>query len=151
MNDLLDPSRQPPILHSVTRSDRAGSESSYSFSFKRYDKDYHVGIYAIDETGNRANISNIVLVRISEPETTENPTGGTESPVSPEDTDWVMIGAVTGVVVILIIFLLVGLYIYFFLVRRRRNNRRHPSAKSSGVNVDMHHNRGPGNKEMLTL
>jgi hypothetical protein len=95
--DLMDPNRQPPILHSVTRSDKAGSESSYSFSFKRYDKDYHVGIYAIDEAGNRANISNIVLVRIPEPTTTEDPNGGgTEAPVGPDDTDWVLIGVVTG-------------------------------------------------------
>ncbi len=146
VNDLLDPSRQPPILHSFTRSDNAGSEASYRFSFKRYDKDYHVGLYAMDEAGNRANISNIVIVRVPEPESTEDPNGGgTTAPIGPDDTDWVMIGIVTGVVIILIIFLLVGIYIYFFVVRRRRNNRGHPTAKSSGVNVvDLHHNRGPG-------
>ena len=144
VRDLLDPSRQGQILYSITRSDFAGFEATYAFPFKYFDKDYHVGIYAIDESGNRANISNIVLVRIAKPITTEDPNGGgTESPVSEEDTDWVLIGVVTGVVVILIIFLLVGLYLYFFVVRRRRSHRR-STAKSSGVNVvDLHH-RGPG-------
>jgi hypothetical protein len=110
VSDLLDPTRQPPILHSITRSDFAGFEATYAFTFKHYDKDYHVGIYAVDESGNRANISNVVLVRIPKPTTTEDPNGGgTESPVGEEDTDWVLIGVVTGVVVILIIFLLVSI------------------------------------------
>ena len=146
VSDLLDPSKQPPTLYTLTRTDFAGFEATYSFSlpFKRYDTDYHFGIYALDEAGNRANISNIVLVRIPEPTTIEDPNGGgTDSPISEEDTDWVLIGVVTGVVVILIIFLLVGLYLYFFVVRRRRGQRR-SNAKSSGVNVvDLHH-RGPG-------
>ena len=71
--DLLDATRQPPILHEVERSDAAGIDAIYTFTFNKYEKDYHVAMYAMDEAGNKANISNIVLVRLPQPPTTEDP------------------------------------------------------------------------------
>lgn len=142
VSDLLDPSRQPPILHTVSRQDAAGTEAKYSFTFKRYEKDYHVGLYAMDEAGNQANISNIVLVRLPTPPSTVDPNGGgggDGQPSTPKDTDWVMVGIVTGVVVTLLLCLLVGLYVYFFVVRRRRGGHHGSMSKSSGVNVDLQH------------
>ena len=108
----------------------------YTFTFNNYDKDYHVAIYGIDESGNKANISNIVLVRLPQPPSTEGPYDPTsESPIGPTDTDWVMVGVVSGVVLTLVLLLLVGLYLYFFLGKRR--NGVSSKSKSSGVNVDL--------------
>lgn len=134
--DLLDANRQPPILHEVSRSDPAGLKALYSFQFSNFDKDYHVALYGIDGNGNKANISNIVLVRLPQPASTVGPTGPTTQPPGPQDTDWVMVGAVTGVVLTLIFLLLVGLFLYIYLGKRRRSNSVHKS-KSSGVNVDL--------------
>jgi hypothetical protein len=141
ITDLLDASRQPPVLHTVTRQDEAGAKATYSFTFKRYDQDYHVAMYGLDESGNAANISNIVLVRLPQPPGTEGPTDPSEpDPLSPRETDWIMVGVVSGVVLTLLILLLVGLYIYFFMFRRRNHNK----SKSSGVNVDLPANTGAG-------
>ena len=59
ITDLLDSTRDPPILHKVSRSDLAGTEANYSFTFNNYDKDYHVAMYGIDDSENKANVSNI--------------------------------------------------------------------------------------------
>lgn len=138
--DLLDTSNQPPILHQFDRPDKAGALATYSFTFNKYDKDYHVALYGIDEAGNRANVSNIVLVRLPQPASTEDPPGPTEGPVGPQDTDWVMVGIVSGVVLTLLILMLVGLYIYFCVMRNRKSKSRPRSRSSAGVNVDL-----PGN------
>ena len=63
------------------------------------------------------------------------PTGPTTQPPGPQDTDWVMVGVVTGVVLTLIFLLLVGLFLYIYLGKRRRSSMH--KSKSSGVNVDL--------------
>ena len=79
--DLADPGRSPPVLHSVEgRSDEAGTAQAHSFPFRhRYDADYHVAMYAVDDVGNRGNLSNIVVLRVPAPPT-EPPTEGPSSP-----------------------------------------------------------------------
>ena len=79
--DLVDPGRSPPVLHSVEgRSDEAGSEQSHSFQFRhRYDADYHMAMYAVDDAGNRGNLSNIVVLRVPAPPTVP-PIEGPSSP-----------------------------------------------------------------------
>ncbi len=137
ITDLLDPSRHPPVLHEVSsRTDDAGTKATYSFTFNNYDKDYHVAIYAIDNQGNKGALSNIVMVRFPQPPSTEDPIDPTAEPPGPDETDWVMVGVVSGVVLTLVILLLVGLYLYFFMGKKRRSNSPMKS-KSSGVNVDM--------------
>ena len=44
----------------------------------RYDADYHVAMYAVDDAGNRGNLSNIVVLRVPAPPT-EPPTEGPSS------------------------------------------------------------------------
>ena len=51
----------------------AGSAVTYSFSFDKYDADYHVAVVAYDEAGNVGNYSNVVRVRLPTP---TDPTGG---------------------------------------------------------------------------
>ena len=41
--------------------------------------DYHVAMYAVDDAGNRGNLSNIVVLRVPAPPT-EPPTEGPSSP-----------------------------------------------------------------------
>ena len=134
--DLLDSSRQPPILHEVSRQDSAGIDAIYTFTFNNYEKDYHVAMYAIDDVGNKANISNIVLVRLPQPPTTSTGTPTTEGPGNPKDTNWLMIGALSGAILTVLILTLVGLYVYFALAKKRRVASPLKS-KSSGVNVDL--------------
>lgn len=138
--DLLDSSRSPPILHEVSsKSDQAGTEAMYSFTFNNYDKDYHVAMFAIDGQGNKGKLSNIVLVRLPQPPSTEDPNNPTTpNPNDPNETDWVMVGVVSGVVITLVILLLVGLYLYFFMSKKRRSgSSKSNGLKSSGVNVDL--------------
>ena len=135
ITDLLDSSRQPPILHEVARADSAGIDAIYTFTFNNYEKDYHVAMYAIDEAGNKANISNIVLVRLPQPPTTSTGTPTTQGPGNPQDTNWLMVGIVSGAVLTVLILTLVGLYVYFYLAKRRRASPL--KSKSSGVNVDL--------------
>ena len=126
ITDLLDAERQPQILHKILdRRDSAGSTQDYSFNFRnRYDKDYHIAMYAVDEQGNRGNFSNIVLVRMPAPPPAPAGPDGAAVNVETSETNWVMIGIIVGIIVMIILFLLVGLYIYFFLLRRRLNKRR---------------------------
>ena len=137
ITDLLDSSKEPPILKNVKGLVMAGSEANFSFTFTnlKYDNDYHVAMYGIDKSGNKGKISNIVLINLPEPPTTNDPNDPTEKPPGPNDTDWVMVGVVSGVVLTLLILLLVGVYIYFFAVRRQTNH--HKSKSNSGVNVDL--------------
>ena len=51
----------------------------YTYTFFRYDVDYHVAMYAVDDAGNRGNLSNIVVLRVPAPPT-EPPTEGPSSP-----------------------------------------------------------------------
>ena len=136
---LLD--GNPAVLHQVERRDAAGSEATYSFTFNKFDKNYHVAIYGVDEAGNRGNVSNIVTVNLPAP---QNP--GAPEP-EPEDgkakANWLMVGVIAGVIVAVLLLLLLTLYIYFFVVRRRQR-RGGVHSKSSGVNVDLQHNTGGG-------
>lgn len=77
-------------IYFCNRSDNAGTIVTYSFSFQNFDRDYHIGIYAFDESDNRANISNIIAFRISQPETTVGPSGSTKEP-GPEDNRKVLV------------------------------------------------------------
>ena len=71
ITDLLDASNDPPILQELIRSDLAGTKANFSFTFtKNYDTDYHIAMYAVDDSGNKANVSNIVLIRLPKPEST---------------------------------------------------------------------------------
>ncbi len=136
VEDLIFAGRQPPILHTSNQKDVAGTKATYSFTFTKYDRDYHVAMVAIDNKGNRGNVSNIVLVRFPQPP----PTGTTTTmrPGGDPETDWLMIGVVSGTVLTLLVLILVCLYIYFFVIRRRAIK------KSSGVNATLTHTSGSG-------
>ena len=64
----------PDALTSFASKDKAaGSAVTYSFTFDKYEKDYHVAVVAFDEAGNVGNYSNVVRVRLATP---TDPTGG---------------------------------------------------------------------------
>ena len=99
ITDLLDASNDPPILQELIRSDLAGTKANFSFTFtKNYDTDYHIAMYAVDDSGNKANVSNIVLIRLPKPESTTKDPSTTPNPGDNGNTDWVMVGVVSGVV-----------------------------------------------------
>ena len=55
-------------------------------------------MYAVDDSGNKANVSNIVLIRLPKPESTTKDPSTTPNPGDNGNTDWVMVGVVSGVV-----------------------------------------------------
>ena len=59
-----------------TLHEKAGSPMTYSFTFDKFDRPYHLAIYAVDEAGNSAEFSNVVRVFLPTP---ENPQTTTES------------------------------------------------------------------------
>ena len=71
-------SGDPSALTSFEARDPAGSAVTYSFTFDKYDADYHVAVVAFDETGNSGNYSNVVRVHLPKPsDPTTPPTGPT--------------------------------------------------------------------------
>ena len=59
-----------------TLHEKAGSPMTYSFTFDKFDRPYHLAIYAVDEAGNSAEFSNVVRVFLPTP---EDPQTTTES------------------------------------------------------------------------
>ena len=129
---------QISVLHRLQRRDVAGEKVSHSFTFKDYDKNYFVAMYAYDQRGNQGKLSNIVRVRMSSP----NGQGTSPGPTDPTTTtNWLTVGIIAASVVGVLFILLIALYIYFFCVRRKQNqhDKNLTKSKSSGVNVDIQH------------
>ena len=128
------------ILEEVQRPDEAGIAAQHTFSFKKYDKDYHVAMFAFDESGNGGRISNVILIRMPSGDG-QNPGPG-PGPNNPDKTNWLTIGIIAASIVGSLLFLLIALYIYFICVRRKQLQQRQnqlKKSKSSGVNVDLQH------------
>ena len=141
INDLYE-GVTPTTLVTLDRIDESGTEGIYEFNFDRYDRDYFVGVYAVDEHGNESKLSNVVSVFMPKPEGIPNPNPITPNPESMGDTDWIMIGIVVGVVITLVILLAIILYVYCNMSSSTKRHNR--DIKSSGVNVDLQHSANAG-------
>jgi hypothetical protein len=113
IEELLTPSLNAPALDGLKRSDTPGQSVSYVINFKYYSQDYYVGLYAFDESGNRGNMSNIVIVNVPPPPVEPTEPGAMEPIVLKTPTDWTMIGAIIGAVGVLLLVLIVGLSCHF--------------------------------------
>ena len=76
-----------------TLHEKAGSPMTYSFTFDKFDRPYHLAIYAVDEAGNAAEFSNVVRVFLptpEDPQTTTESSGITNTyniTIGPKDLD----------------------------------------------------------------
>ena len=130
------------ILLGVDRpsSSSAGSRSSARFSLPRraLGRDLHVAAFAIDAEGNRGKLSNIVTIRIEVPEGYGRSEGDSSSDSSSggggaifsitggnPDLDWVVVGAIAGVVGVLLLLSLVTLLYYFVRCGRKSGRGNH--------------------------
>jgi len=139
--DLIDTQNgNAKILLGFERMEKAGTQAKFDFSFPHHDRDYYIGAYAFDLAGNRGKISNLVHIRIPAPPSA----GGTLGKGTPygsnidrsntifnvsSDTNWIMIGAIAGVIFVLLIL---GLAIisYYFAVARKRSKGKTGSTSS---------------------
>ena len=128
------------ILLGFERMEKAGTKAKFDFSFPYHDRDYYIGAYAFDLAGNRGKISNLVHVRIPAPPSSggmlgEGKTYGIQDNGSnaifdgSTETNWIMIGAIAGVIFVLLIL---GLAIisYYFAVARKRSKGKTGSTSS---------------------
>ncbi|XP_076052340.1 calcium-activated chloride channel regulator 1-like [Oratosquilla oratoria] len=81
--DLLSEEGRAFQLEDWTVPQRAGSSQSHTVVWDTYDTVSYVGMYAVDEVGNTAPMSNLVLIYVPSPPTTLPPAVPTPSPSSP--------------------------------------------------------------------
>ena len=139
--DLIEEeNRNAKILLGFERMEKAGTEAKFDFSFPYHDQDYYIAAYAFDLAGNRGKISNLVHVKLPAPPSAGGILGegkpyGSQDDRSnsifdiQSDTNWIMIGAIAGVIFVLLIL---GLAIisYYFAVARKRSKGKTGSTSS---------------------
>jgi hypothetical protein len=126
IRDLLDGPHagQPDVLLGFDRMERAGTAAKFDFNFPHYDKDFYVGAYGFDVAGNRGKISNLVHVRIAAPSYGGKRGRGQEAePImasaTPTEPNWVLIGAISGVIGVLLLLSIVAISYYVGVARKR--------------------------------
>ena len=139
--DLIDTKNGgAKILLGFERMEKEGTKAKFDFSFPHHEKDYYIGAYAFDLAGNRGKISNLVHVRIPAPPSAGGilgegkPYGAADNDANnlfdvTTETNWIMIGAIGGVILVLLVL---GLAIisYYFAVARKRSKGKTGSTSS---------------------
>ena len=141
--DLLDPQGNPKVLLGFDRSDQAGTEAKFDFSFPHFDKDFYVGAYSFDSVGNKGKISNLVHVRLAAPPSTNNGASDAE-PIKaiatgsgePTEPNWIMIGVIAGVIGVLLLLCIVAITYYFAVTRKRSAKTGSTSSVMNGGSSD---------------
>ena len=143
--DLLDPRGNPEVLLGFDRTDKAGTETKFDFSFPHFDRDFYVGAYAFDSVGNKGKISNLVHVRLQSPPSS---IGGARSndaePITaiatgsgePTEPNWIMIGVIAGVIGVLLLLCIVAITYYFAVTRKRSTKTGSTSSVMNGGSSD---------------
>ena len=137
IQDLLDPSGHPEVLLGFDRLERAGTAAKFDFNFPHYDKDFYVGAYGFDMAGNRGKISNLVHVRINSPKIKSQEAVPITSP-SPadEEPNWILIGAISGVIGVLLILSITFITYYIVVSRKRTLKTGSTSSVIGGAHSD---------------
>ena len=139
--DLLEPHNEnAKVLLGFDRLEKFGTKARIDFSFPHHDRDYYIGVYAFDLAGNQGKISNLVHIRIPSPPYSEGGVRGRRIYGQNDDassanfggqteSNWIMIGAIAGVIFVLLIL---GLTIisYYFAVTRKRGKGKTGSTSS---------------------
>lgn len=131
IQDLLDPKEghEPEVLLGFDRIEEAGTRAKFDFNFPHYNKDFYVGAYAFDLTGNRGKISNLVHVKLVAP---NEPTVSSDSNhLMRSDYDWVIIGSICGVITVLFV-MAVSCISYYIYVSRSKARSCQTSKDSTG-------------------
>lgn len=140
IEELITPSTNAPALDGLKRNDTSGERVNHVINFEYYGQDYYVGLYASDEAGNKAVMSNIVLVNVPPPPAPTDDSGLIlpSSNILEDTTDWAMVGGIIGGVAVLLLLLLLGLYCHFCRTRSKFSKAMFASGlKNSGVKVQI--------------
>lgn len=140
--DLLDPRGNPEVLLGFDRTDKAGTEVKFDFSFPHFDRDFYVGAYSFDTIGNKAKISNLVHVRLQSPPS--NKLSSDAEPIlaiatgsgEPGEPNWIMIGVIAGVIGVLLLLCIVAITYYFAVTRKRSIKTGSTSSVMNGGSSD---------------
>ena len=149
---------QADVLLGFDRLEQAGTKAKFDFSFPHFDQDYYVGVYSYDASGNRGKISNLVHVRIPSPpgRSSKGSAGGRGAADvfgdifdadADGEPDWVMIGAIAGVIGMLLLLGIVVIVYYFVVSRRGKKNTKSGSASSVILNGGGSGSAGSGTDE----
>ena len=138
IQDLLDPSGQPEVLLGFDRLERAGTVAKFDFNFPHYDKDFYVGAYGFDMAGNRGKISNLVHVKIASPKSSNSQEAVpiTSPEPEPSEPDWILIGAISGVIGVLLILAIASISYYVAVTRKRNIKTGSTSSVIGGAHSD---------------
>ena len=140
IEELITPSINAPALDGLKRNDTSGERVNHVINFEYYGQDYYVGLYASDEAGNKAVMSNIVLINVPPPPAPTDDSGliVPSSNVLESGTDWAMVGGIIGGVGVLLLLLLLSLYCHFCRTRSKFSKAMFDSGlKNSGVKVQI--------------
>lgn len=135
---LLDPMTEPSVLFGVDKTHVAGTNVSQELYFPYYDKDYYIGVYAFDRSGNRGKISNLVHIYVEAP-FIEQPETTSAAPVPrlgllATEKDWMMVGVICGILLVLIAITAASIS-YFCCVSSTKQQQKGTSSSVSDVNV----------------
>ena len=144
ISDLLDPQGNPKVLLGFDRTDKAGTETKFDFSFPHFDRDFYVGAYSFDLVGNKGKISNLVHVRIQSPPSLNDVNNNDAEPITaiatgngkPTEPNWIMIGVIAGVIGVLLLLCIVAITYYFAVTRKRSIKTGSTSSVMNGGSSD---------------
>ena len=144
---LLQADTAADVLLGFDRLEQAGTKAKFDFSFPHFDQDYYLGIYSYDTSGNRGRISNLVHIRIPSPPGRPSSQAKDVMDLMNRDQDrgepdWIMIGAIAGVIGMLLLLGIV-IIIYYFVVARK--------AHKANRNHENHHNHKSGSASSVIL
>ena len=145
--DLRDLLREDKtVLFGFDRREPAGTASSIDFAFEHYDQDFYIGLIAMDLQGNAGKISNLVHIRVPKPPSLiRKEKEGSASPVfslgtgTMDDVNWILIGAIAGVISVLMVISIVSVGYYIFISRRASSSARRRKSESD---EETHHKAG---------
>ena len=125
----------------MKKTQTSGQRLTEELYFPYFDRDYYIGLYSYDSSGNRGKISNLVHVNIPAP-LTESTEPVPSSPAVPRlgllttENDWIMVGVLCGILLVLIAITAASIT-YFCCInnKQRQQQQNEASASVSDVNV----------------
>ena len=133
----------PRPLVNVDRLTAAGSLATQDLAFPFYDKDYYIGLVAVDADGNVGPMSNLAHVflpapaqMMSESVELDQATGPNFSLLNSEK-DWIMVGVICGILLVLIVISIVSIS-YFCCVTRKGSSVDRKATTVGGSISDVH-------------
>ena len=126
VSELVDQTAQPRTLVGFSRSDPAGTATSYQFRFTFFNEDFYLGLVGRDAANNTGKVSNLVNVMMpaqveAVADHSRTIKDNDDVDIRPEiGDDWLMIGALCGAILILAICLMLGVLYFVKFARPKK-------------------------------